>query len=164
MITNRLLTLEKRTAELKSLERARGIRARVYNNADIVLTTGANAALTFNSERYDTDTIHSTSVNTSRLTMPFAGWYYVWGCVQFAANATGFRQLSIVVNNATTVAVQNALNIGAAAVVRIVVDTIYEFAAGDYVELFASQNSGGNLNAVSVGNLSPEFLIERLID
>jgi hypothetical protein len=162
-LASELAALRKRVVDLEGLELGRGVRARVYNSADIVLATAANTALTFNSERYDSDTLHSTSSNTSRLTVPYDGYYLIGGSVRFAANATGSRSISLVVSNTSSIAGQNTDNLGAATTVQLTVVAAYQLVAGDYVELFASQNSGGNLNVLAVGNLSPEFWIERLL-
>jgi len=135
--------------------------ARVYNNANITMTTGVAAALTFNTERYDDSAFHSTSVNTSRMTIPVAGKYLIGGTVRFAANTTGQRNIYLQVNGATIIA---SVDLDATAALTFDIDivTAYSFAAADYIELFAFQNSGGNLNVTSAGNLSPEFWVHYL--
>ena len=42
----------------------------VYNSTSTNLTDGSYVTLTFNTESFDTDGFHSTSTNTSRLTVP----------------------------------------------------------------------------------------------
>ena len=70
------------------------VGARVYNSTDFTHnSTGNWVAVTFDTERFDTDTIHSTSTNTSRLTINTGGKYLIGGAVTFTANATGQRQL-----------------------------------------------------------------------
>src|SRR4051794_16526480 len=49
----------------------------VYNDAAQSIPDGALTALTFNTEHFDTDSIHSTSSNTSRLTCQTAGIYVI---------------------------------------------------------------------------------------
>ena len=46
---------------------------RAYNNANISMTSGAATAVTLNSERFDNAAMHSTSSNTSRITVPTGG-------------------------------------------------------------------------------------------
>lgn len=158
-----LLALRRRVDELERRDvPIVGIGARVYNSGAISCASGALTLLTFDSERYDTDQLHSTSSNTGRLTAQRPGVYLVTGNVEFAASATGYRQLVIRLNGATQIG--NVL-VGAAAggiVTQLQVVTLYQLAAGDYVELGASQNSGGALNAQATGNASPEFAIHRL--
>lgn len=139
------------------------IGARVYNNAAITLTTGVPAALTFNTERFDSGSIHSTSVNTSRLTLPVAGSYLVTGHGSFVSNATGVRNLDIRLNGATVIASQ-LLPAASGIITTVSISTIYQFAANDYIELVAFQNSGGNLDINTAGNYSPEFAVYRLGD
>src|SRR3990167_9330990 len=64
---------------------------RVYHNAAQAITTGTQPDLAFNSERFDNDTMHSTSSNTGRITSTTAGRYLACVNIEFEANATGFR-------------------------------------------------------------------------
>lgn len=129
--------------------------ARVYNSAAITMTTAVAAALTFDSERYDNGTLHSTSSNTSRITAATAGKYIITGNIEWGASLLGFRALNIMVNGTTTIA-STGLNPASGATAQTVT-TIYHLAASDYIELVAYQTSGGNLNVNSSGNYSPEF-------
>lgn len=136
--------------------------ARVYNSAAISIATGGfGSALTFNSERWDSDSIHSTSVNPSRLTAPVDGLYLINGSVQFAANATGYRSLWISYNGTSNIGQTTVSNQGAD-VVTIVISTVWKLVATEYVQLFAFQNSSGALNVTSVAALSPEFSLTWL--
>lgn len=141
------------------------IGARVFNSAAISVANATDTALTFNSEQYDNDpngAIHDTGSNTSRLTCRTAGFYLVGGCVEFAANATGFRQVSLRVNGATPIAIQTTLSLGGADATRLTVHAVYSFFATDYVELMAYQNSTGALNATAGGNYTPYFWIVKV--
>lgn len=132
---------------------------RVYNSANIsIATSGTPQALTFDTETFDNG-MHSTSVNTSRITCPSdgAGWYSIGGCARFAANATGYREIKVVLNGLFDLAIMRVPNQGAADTVRITIHTEFQLAVGDYVELFATQNSGGALNVEAVGVYSPMF-------
>lgn len=133
---------------------------RVYNSANISHTTSGTAqALTFDSERFDRLAMHSTSSNTSRITIP-TGWggiYQIGASVAFTANATGYRQISIKVNGSTDIVFQNAPTTGSAINHRLSAQTIYYLNAGDYIEVYANQTSGGALNILAQGNHTPEF-------
>lgn len=136
--------------------------ARVYNSANISITNITLTALTFDTERYDTAAFHSTSVNTSRLTVPAAGRYFVHGQFVFTGNPTGTRTALIRLNGTTYLAAQTMPAIGTSDV-YVPVSTVWEFAASDYVELIAYQDCGSTLNVNTVaGGRSPEFMIERL--
>ncbi len=130
---------------------------RVYNNASINIATATNTALTFNSERYDVGGMHSTSVNTSRITIPTGGGgvYHLGGCVVFASNATGVRAVWLMLNGATRI-VQQAQPASSATDQAITVSCDYKLAAADYVELFVFQSSGGILAVNSTSAYTPE--------
>jgi hypothetical protein len=131
--------------------------ARVYNTASQSIATATFVALTFNSERFDTDSMHSTVTNTGRLTATTAGIYLAGGNILFAANATGVRGLGIRGNGVTLLALQatNARTDGAGTYLSV--STLYQFSAGDYVELVAWQNSGSALNSTVESGNTPEF-------
>ena len=128
--------------------------ASVYNSAYISLTNNTDTTLTFNTENYDTDSYHSTSSNTSRLTVPSAGKYLITANVGFAANATGYRFAKIQKNGTT-----NVSSIGTNAAPNGTFDThinnsvVVDAAASDYFEIIVFQNSGGALNGGSVSTL-----------
>jgi len=139
------------------------VGARVYNSGALTITNNTLTALTFDSERFDTDTIHSTASNTSRLTATTAGKYAISGHIEWAANATGHRLIAIRLNGTTSLASirRNAIS-GGAATEQQSIATIYELAVNDYVELHVLQTSGGNLNVNAAGNYSPEFSMHRV--
>lgn len=135
---------------------------RAYHNAAQAVTTATFTVLALNSERYDTDGIHDTVTNNSRLTCKTAGKYIITGNVEFAANATGFRIVQIYLNGATTIAYQIELNPTAGGLIEMTISTLYSLALNDFVELRVYQNSGGNLNVTSAANYSPEFAMSRV--
>ena len=133
---------------------------RAFNSANISHTTsGTTQALTFDSERYDRGSgMHSTSVNTGRLTVPTGcgGVYLVGGCIEWASNITGYRELGVRLNGASLIVDLShpAVN---GTVTRQNVGCLYQLTAGDYVELVCNQNSGGALNVQASSPVSPEF-------
>lgn len=129
---------------------------RVRNSADISIPNNTLTVLTFNAERFDTDGMHSTSVNTGRITFATAGKYIIGGDIEWVGNVTNVRLIGIRLNGATIIAYADQIN-SDTAVLRQSVVTLYQFAAGDYVELLAYQNSGGALTVSALGNYSPEF-------
>lgn len=130
--------------------------ARVHHNAAQTLTNNTAAALSMNSERYDTNVIHDNVTNNTRLTCKTAGKYSIQGCVSFTANGTGVRQLELFLNGTTIIGLVLVPGV-AATVVVLNVTCDYNLAVNDYVELRAYQNSGGNLDTVVAANYSPEF-------
>lgn len=134
------------------------IGARAYNSANISINNLTHTDLTFNSERFDTNTIHSTSTNTDRLTLPFAGKWIIGAHVSFAAHATGFRVLRIRKNATTEIARVQSTSIAVAAIDTVLtISTMDTFAANDYVTAGVYQDSGGALNVLVLTQYSPEF-------
>jgi hypothetical protein len=129
---------------------------RAYNDAAISIPNNIVTAVTFNSERWDTDAIHSTDTNTSRLTCKTAGLYQISGHIQFASNSTGIRSILIRLNGTTYIASQ-AGHQSSAAVAEFSVNTCYNLDVDDYVELVVYHNRGSALNVNSVANYTPEF-------
>jgi hypothetical protein len=112
------------------------------------LTNGVPAAILFDTEDIDTDGMHSTASNTSRVTAVTAGRYQFSGGGTFANNATGVRSvnwsLNGTANNGSPV---QAINVGASSVPELAARTkTILMAVGQFVELVAAQSSGGALN------------------
>ena len=135
--------------------------ARVYNSANVLIGHLGAQALPFDSERYDTDTIHSTVANTSRLTCKTAGKYLIVGGAGWEANLAGDRFLYIVLNGVTALAYFSS-PVRTDGGCQATVTTIYDLAVADFVELWVNQSSGGNLNVLAVGNWSPEFMMQKI--
>lgn len=120
-------------------------RCHVYNAAGQSIPNSATLNLMlWDSEVYDTDSMHSTSVNTSRITFTSAGTYRVDAMICFASATY------------TTLSMQVNLNSGGVSGTGILRTMLYDqgagncpftmerfFAAGDYIEIFIAQVSGG---------------------
>ena len=111
------------------------------------LSNDTSAAITFDAEEFDTDGFHSTSSNTSRITIPSgkAGKYLFVATIVFATNATGNRSIFFA-KNGSLVARGQRVPPSAASETHLTTSAIVDLAISDYVEVFGYQNSGGNLN------------------
>lgn len=139
------------------------IGTRVYNSANISINTATDTILTFDSERWDTDTMHSTVSNSSRITFTTAGKYFVNCQIAFSANDVGQRVVALVINGTgTRIADIRQFNSGAVNSTRFQASTIWDFAAAEYVECRVAQDTGGNLDVVASPNQSPEFMAYKL--
>ncbi len=120
--------------------------ARLYNSTSLTLANNTATEVTFNSELYDTDGFHSTSTNTARITVPAgkAGYYYVYANVEYGNSATGGRETQIRKNGAATDGATTYQNFSGGDFSMQTSCLLY-LAEGDYVSLYAYQNSGGNL-------------------
>jgi hypothetical protein len=127
--------------------------------AQSVASASAPASgLTFTTEVVDSSGMHSTSVNTSRCTAIYPGWYEGGGGVAFVANVTGSRGTDWAVTGAAlngTHAWLPANGSGYTATPARVKKFFLN--AGDYAELWPSQTSGGALNT-SVGSIEQSNL------
>jgi hypothetical protein len=117
-----------------------------HSTTQSITTSGTAQALTFDTEDYDTDAYHAGGAPT-RLTAPVTGKYHVFGAYAAVASATGFRRVTIRANGSTSLQHSDATNNGAGSSVVVSVSTDCVLAAGEYVELLATQTSGGPLNA-----------------
>jgi hypothetical protein len=120
-----------------------------YQSAAQSIANNSITALGMDTEAVDSESAHSTSVNTSRYVAPVAGWYLVIAYVAFAANGTGNRLVEIRVNGAgaaTNLAQTVNQTPGAANGSALSAASLILLQAGDYVEAYGYQTSGGALN------------------
>ena len=137
------------------------VGARVYNSGNIAISDNTQTFLTFDSERYDTDTIHDTSTNPGRLTATTAGKYLISASIRFAADNDGYRVFYLRVDGTTFIAIDSKQAVQSTTT-EITMQTIYDLAATHYVELAVYHLSGGSLDIVSAGNFSPEFMMHKI--
>ncbi len=104
-------------------------------------------ALAFTTEEWDTDAFHSTSVNTTRITIPSGldGVYHVNGMVGFNAHVgtSGVMQLLIYKNGASSPFVQST-PIVAAVGMYLTVQGLLSLVATDYLELVVLHGFGAS--------------------
>jgi hypothetical protein len=124
------------------------------------IANNTHTALTFGTEVADSSGMHSTSVNTSRATAVYPGYYSDSGGTSFVGNITGSRGTYWAVN-ATPVNGSNTLQ-------PSTVNTAVQYPArrdlsflnvGDYLELFTYQSSGGNLNTSVTAQEQPSMVV-----
>lgn len=136
-------------------------RVRVYNSTGPSLTNATATLLSWDTEEINTNTMHSTVTNTSRLVATTAGRYLVIAQAGFASNATGARQVNVRKNAAGSSAGGTGLTSNTCSSVMasnvVAASTFSTFLnAADYLEMFATQTSGGAL-AVNQGQWSTFF-------
>lgn len=134
---------------------------RVYSSVNQNILTATDVALTFNQERFDTDTMHSNVTDNSRITFTTGGVYVMTFCMTWEANATGDRKIRIRLNGATII-VADEKSSDQNDDFDHTVSTIYKVAAGDYIEAYVAQNSGVTLQSIANGNYAPEMAVARV--
>ncbi len=142
-----------------------GARAgRVNNNQTI--NNNTNTVVLWDSEafqpNYDTDSIHSTTTNTGRFTVPTGKGGY-WMCiatVQFESNGTGIRAGDFLIN--TDVRTKGfRLTPSSATDTVYSASTVLKLAAADFVEFQVYQNSGTSL-AIQADSYNNQFVFTFL--
>lgn len=124
-----------------------------------VATGSSFTILTADSENFDNDGMHSTVSNTSRITIQTAGRYRFQAVVSFDANTSGgLRGFRFVVNGTAQTNTGASLPPVSSGGFATVINASYPFTlvAGDYVEVEARQNSGGNLG-ILLADFSAKF-------
>lgn len=100
------------------------------------------------SEGYDTDGMHSTVSQTSRITVKTAGTFLLFASVNFAADADGYRDLSIFKNGSLFYELMRVPSAGAS-VATVLTGTMSTTAAvNDYFEVDVKHTAGAALNVV----------------
>ena len=132
---------------------------RLTQAADQSVGGAAFAALTFDTEVYDTDTMHSPTVEPTRITCPDNGdgIYHIQGNIEFDNNGgTGAQELAIqiLLNGATVLAEVYANANEDDANISLYVATDYVLSdngagANDYVELLAYTEKNDNIKYIS---------------
>jgi len=136
------------------------ISAFLYKAAAQSIPNATWTAVTFSDEAWDTNSFHSTSTNTSRITIPagLSGKYEFNARGFFAPNATGIRYISLYLNG---VSVRINYFPASANDFHLELTSKLNLVATDYIELYVYQSSGGNLNfsaGATEGELSTTFL------
>ena len=143
---------------------AAGVRAKVKHATNQAITTATSTVLAWDTEDYDTDAIHDTSTNNDRLTVPAGegGTYLIMLGVEWAGNATGYRQLKIIQDASDFLKARIDVEADSSNQMGMVLPLVLSLSAGSYLRAQVKQTSGGNLN---VNSDQPDtwFLMEKLL-
>jgi hypothetical protein len=124
------------------------------------ITTATMTACLFDEEIIDSVDGHSTTVNTSRYTAVYAGWYQVAGGTGYAANVTNRRANRFAVNGTLVNGSGVYLPTTATSTCETPSRAFFVFLnVGDYVEFYIYQDSGGNLNTAVTTDQQCSFMI-----
>ncbi|MFF1284309.1 hypothetical protein ACFVY4_26655 [Streptomyces sp. NPDC058299] len=139
-----------------AVPRFRGYQATAQSLANNTWTN-----VTLDTEEYDSDNGHSTTVSSSRYTVQVAGTYLIVGSIGIVANATGNRGLRITVNgnaiNGSFVKTGSPDSTGSAGLVTA---ASHVCAVGDYIEIQAHQTSGSALNTNAAGDVACSMTVQ----
>jgi hypothetical protein len=140
------------------------IGARVRQIASFSIPNAAFTSHPFTTEDYDTDEMHESTINPSRLTCVTAGLYLMGGNIWFAPHATGDRAIQIKYNGSLLIAEVYEEALSAVDWLITVGPTPYRMSVGDYVELQVYQSSGGALNSLVQQSATPVFWVQKIAD
>lgn len=124
------------------------IGARAYDTGATSIANNTWTAILFAGENFDTDGFHSTSTNTSRMTIPSGkdGKYLVTGNASLGTNSTtGSRHIAFYKNGSRLNPTISA--VGPYASLQIT--TILDLVATDYIEIYFFQSTGNTHNTES---------------
>lgn len=118
-----------------------------YNTTNLSIANNTATTVTCNTELYDTDSMHSISSNTSRITFATAGLYIVNFVCAWNKNSIGDRVAWVRKNgsDASILSFESKRTGGSDLIVGHCVTLEDTFVATDYVEGRVQQTSGGNL-------------------
>lgn len=122
-------------------------RCVAYNNTTQSVNDSTPTVLALNAEDLDVGSMHDTSSNNSRITIPTGadGFYVVMGQATPAADADGYRQLEIYKNGSTILGTSIAVGTSTS-FTTIPVVWAGALVATDYVELRFTHTAGAALN------------------
>jgi hypothetical protein len=129
---------------------------RVYHNTTQSLTDITETTVAFNSERFDTDTMHDTVTNNSRITIKTAGIYEITANLEIAQSADYVAAYAYIrLNGATLIGIDGGPIASTSQGIRLNPKTLWKCAVNDYLEVRAYQdntaNAARNIAASNVG-------------
>jgi hypothetical protein len=112
-----------------------------------VIATSTVTEITWNTEVFDTDNIHSNTTNTNRFTIPTgkSGYWLFSTSVTWDNMDTGGRRLYLVKNGGTYQATARNDNVNSDYWTQTA-NAIFNCTAGDYLSVQVYQQSGGNID------------------
>lgn len=132
----------------------------------VYATAGANQALSVSGTYYQiqintivSDTNAAFSTGSYQYVIPVSGFWQFTAGVEFAVNASGIRYVQIRKNGSAIKAVSNPSISGDNCAVQLSAIAV-QCNAGDIIQVWAAQTSGGSLNAL--GNFSTFLMGSRL--
>jgi hypothetical protein len=139
------------------------IGTRVYHNETQTVPDNSETYPSFNSERWDTDTIHDTVTNNERLTCKTAGKYLVVIQLVLAIQGDGVGVITVYKNGLETPLFQDVK--AAQAVLEGVVfadSFVADLSVDDYIYIGVFQETGDDAFLVYTEGIWPEFTMQRI--
>lgn len=124
-------------------------RVSVYASANQSNANNTDLVMAFNTERYDTDSMHDTVTDNDLIVFKTAGIYLIEFRAAFTANATGERKASIYKNGVQQIghAAKKSASASFETGVSVVIQEAFE--VGDTIRARTRQDSGIALNVLA---------------
>jgi len=135
--------------------------AKVWHNASQSIPNTTWTILAFNSEIWDTDTIHSNTVNNSRLTCKTAGKYLVWMGITITTTAAGKSIFDRFLKNGAAAGTTGADTCALWETPRENA-IVEDLDVGDFMQLDMYHNVGIAVPVPSLAGLRPWFSMQRI--
>lgn len=123
----------------------------VFNSVTQVMSGTNIVTLAADSESYDTDAMHSTVTNNSRITAQTTGRYLALASVEYSGSfaTADFHRVrtDFLLDGTTGHTVDNRRLIGSPAVSRVSIVKTFDLMVGDFVEVRAVKVSSSDLSA-----------------
>ena len=137
------------------------ISCKITKSASQSIPNATLTAITWNQESYDTDGMHDTVTNNTRVTFNTTGKYSVLAQAEWEIAGGVFRFLEIMKNGSGGIA---RVRYGAEGASENIVPYVGEFQVGDYIELCVYQDAGGNIDFESGTGVMNTYLEVRKIN
>lgn len=131
---------------------------RAYRTTNQSITTATLTALSCDTEDYDTDGFHESVTHPSRLTAVKTGLHEVGCSIVWDSSTTGTRALYVVKNGTTSTRLAGNDKSASASGAQNISCTL-NLTAGDYVEFYVVQDSGGSVNLVATEQLLQMWIV-----
>ena len=120
-----------------------GIGCSLSMSTTVLISGSTYTAILFNTEEFDTDSFHSTSSNTSRITIPSgkSGRYQVNASLAWS-NVTGDLRNIVIYKNGSLYQECPYIAAGADGRTHAQTSLVMDLVATDYIEVYAYQNKG----------------------
>lgn len=114
---------------------------RVYRSATTFFVDGTPSSIDWNNESFDTNTIHESVDNPTRLTCKRAGYYIISAGIKLDTASRLFTT-ALKLNGTTEIAWSGGVGSATASTSSASLQTVYNLAVGDYVEVFVTAIGG----------------------
>lgn len=119
------------------------------NATNVTVANATWTVATLTTEVLDPSDMHSTTINPSRLTVPYGGVYRITGYVLFATNATGDRGARLYKNGIST-GISFYSRPDATGNCSIQFDFAASLVSSDYIQLYIYQSSTASMDVAYV--------------